>query len=196
MPAAHAKISHARSSGAADACMAKADCELPQTACMMQHLFRTLLHLRACCRQMDQGQPLLVKAELSCFKLKGEDYHVRQTDLSFSAKVAGTHLQAPCALLAVFDGHGGKKAAEYAAKQVRGICVCAQRACALLMLAALRLWLLSCGSHCPDVLQAAPACVCVIHKLSEQEDACAEHQTCSLTVCQQAQRRAGSSALQ
>lgn len=64
-------------------------------------------------------QPLRVKAEVSCFKLKGEDFHSRHTDIDFCALVGDEKVHTTCALFGVYDGHGGKRAAEFASKQVR-----------------------------------------------------------------------------
>jgi serine/threonine protein phosphatase PrpC len=64
-------------------------------------------------------QPLYAKAEVSCFKLKGEDFHSRHADVHVSATVAGESVHATCAMFAVLDGHGGKAAAEFASKQAR-----------------------------------------------------------------------------
>ena len=64
-------------------------------------------------------RPLLVKAEVSCFKLKGEDFHSKQCDIHVEGVVQGVQVSTTCALLAIFDGHGGRKAADFANKQVQ-----------------------------------------------------------------------------
>ena len=66
----------------------------------------------------DSLQQLRTKAEVSCFKLKGEDFHCKLTEVIVSAIVGGEKVQTTCALLGVFDGHGGKRAADFACKQV------------------------------------------------------------------------------
>lgn len=57
-----------------------------------------------------------VKAEISCFKLKGEDFHFIKHFTS-SATILDDHVSVCYWLLGVFDGHGGKRCAEFAAKQ-------------------------------------------------------------------------------
>lgn len=64
-------------------------------------------------------QPIYAKAEVSCFKLKGEDYHSKVCDIPISGHVSGEQVHTTCAFFGVYDGHGGKKAAEFASKQVR-----------------------------------------------------------------------------
>jgi hypothetical protein len=63
-------------------------------------------------------QPLHVKAEASCFKLKGEDFHTRSPAVDISAVVAGITVSTRCAIFGVFDGHGGKRAADVTSKKV------------------------------------------------------------------------------
>eukprot|EP00892_Ulva_mutabilis_P006457 jgi/Ulvmu1/4183/UM019_0162.1 len=57
-----------------------------------------------------------VKAEVSCFKLKGEDFHFIK-NLTASATVCGETVGVSYVILGVFDGHGGKRCADYVAKQ-------------------------------------------------------------------------------
>lgn len=64
-------------------------------------------------------QPLYAKAEVSCFKLKGEDFHTKSPAVDISAVVAGITVSTRCAFFGVFDGHGGKRAADVASKEVR-----------------------------------------------------------------------------
>lgn len=59
-----------------------------------------------------------VKAEVSCFKLKGEDFHFIK-DLTATATVHGDEVSTCYCLVGVFDGHGGKRCAEFASKKVQ-----------------------------------------------------------------------------
>jgi hypothetical protein len=67
--------------------------------------------------------PLHVKSEVSCFKLKGEDYHCCKPSVPVTACIAGHEVSCTYAIFGVFDGHGGKRAAEFSSKQVRLSCV-------------------------------------------------------------------------
>ena len=58
-----------------------------------------------------------VKAEVSCFNLKGEDYHFIKKMLT-SAIAFDERVEIHYVMLGVFDGHGGKRCAEFASKQV------------------------------------------------------------------------------
>jgi hypothetical protein len=49
-----------------------------------------------------------------------EDYHFINLTQVVDAKVADCHVAVSYSIAGVFDGHGGKKAAEYSSKQVRG----------------------------------------------------------------------------
>jgi serine/threonine protein phosphatase PrpC len=62
--------------------------------------------------------PLHSKAEVSCFKLKGEDFHTKQCHIEVTGEVDGCKASTALALFAIFDGHGGKEAADFANKQV------------------------------------------------------------------------------
>jgi serine/threonine protein phosphatase PrpC len=58
------------------------------------------------------------KAEVSCFKLKGEDFHTKQCQVEVDGIINGCKTSTTIAIFAVFDGHGGKRAADFANKQV------------------------------------------------------------------------------
>lgn len=58
-----------------------------------------------------------VKAEVSCFRLKGEDFHFIKR-LKSAANVLGEHVRIEFSLVGVCDGHGGRKCAEFVSKQV------------------------------------------------------------------------------
>jgi hypothetical protein len=61
---------------------------------------------------------LHAKAEVSCFKLKGEDFHTKQCQVEVDGIINGCKTSTTIAVFAVFDGHGGKRAADFANKQV------------------------------------------------------------------------------
>lgn len=63
---------------------------------------------------------LRCKAEISCFKIKGEDYHYVNPAGQLCALVDGEPAACAVGLFAVFDGHGGRRAADFASKQVCG----------------------------------------------------------------------------
>lgn len=59
-----------------------------------------------------------VKAEVSCFKLKGEDFHFIK-NLVATTTFHGDQVSKSYCLVGVFDGHGGKRCAEFTSKKVQ-----------------------------------------------------------------------------
>ena len=61
----------------------------------------------------------VVRAHYDRFVLKGEDFQCAHPALEISVVYGDVDVTLCVAIFGVFDGHGGKSAAQFAAKQVR-----------------------------------------------------------------------------